>query len=163
MGNNYHINWWPPDFCTINSSTLDAALSTLHDNPGMARELAAYSLQMLHGIGMSSLLVIVRYMIQQHPKLLDHPLFAGELGRLGRALQTAGYGPLEYEKGFTIYLKRKGELLIRPQLFPRCFTMALALAKAVARLLLGATSQGSLSNNQYFMENILGFIGNFHI
>ena len=31
---------------------------------GMSRELAAYTLQMLHGVGMSSLLVIVRYPLE---------------------------------------------------------------------------------------------------
>ena len=76
-----------------------SALSALH---GLQRKLSAYTLQMIHGMGMSSLLVIVRYLIQQHPKLLDHPLFCGELSRLGLALQTAGYGPLAYEKGYIL-------------------------------------------------------------
>ena len=62
----------------------------------------------LHGVnGMASLPVVVRYLVQKHPKLIDHHLFADELSRLGRALQTAGYGPLEYERGFTIYEVRR--------------------------------------------------------
>ena len=60
----------------------------------------------LHGVnGMSSLPVVVRYLVQKHPKLIDHHLFADELSRLGRALRTSGYGPLEFERGFTIYGK----------------------------------------------------------
>jgi len=45
-------------------------------------------------------------------------------------LQTAGYGGLEYERGFTIYIKSDGELNLRPQLFPKCFITTLSLAKA---------------------------------
>ena len=47
---------------------------------GMSRELAGYTLQMLHGVGMSSLLVIVRYPLEVQPPfffslLSEPPLF----------------------------------------------------------------------------------------
>ena len=67
--------------------------------------------------------------MQKHPKLIDPTFLLTSCRDSVEHCERWDAGPLEYERGFTIYVKSEGELNVRPQLFPKCFIMALSLAK----------------------------------